>query len=198
MDTTALAPMTELEAINDMLSLISESPVASLDEASRVADAQTAVQILRRQLRDTQTRNWDWNTENGMWFSPDMDGNIVLPRNCIKVDPTDPRLDYVRRGDKLWDRTNKTFNIGKRVQLDIVFILPFEDIPETARRYISIAAGRKFENRIIGDSTSHQINEADVMQAWAILLQEECDNAELNVVKDSSTVRNISHGRYRR
>lgn len=198
MDTTALAPMTELEAINDMLSLISESPVASFEEASRVADAQTAMQLLRRQTRDTQVRNWDWNTESGMWFAPDMDGNIVLPRNCIKVDATDPRLDYVRRGDKLWDRTNKTFNIGKSVQLDIVMLLPFEDLPETARRYISIAAGRKFENRLIGDGQSHQINEADVMQAWAILLQEECENAELNVVRDSSTVRNISHGRYRR
>jgi len=196
MDTTALAPMTELEAINDMLSLISESPVASLDEASRVADAQVAMQILRRENRTVQTHGWDWNTEKDLALSPDMDGNIILPKNTIKVDPTDPQLDYVIRGGKLWDRTGKTFNIGKKAVLTITFVHPFEDLPETARRYISMAAGRKFENRTIGDGNSHQINELDVLKAWAILLQEECDNSEASVLQ-STTVRRISHGRFR-
>lgn len=196
MDTTALAPMTELEAINDMLSLISESPVASLDEASRVADAQIAMQILRRENRTVQTHGWDWNTEENQTLSPDLDGNIIVPRNTIKIDPTDPSIDYVMRGGKLWDRTNKTFNIGKKVTVTITFVHPFEDLPETARRYISMTAGRKFENRTIGDGQSHQINELDVLKAWSILLQEECDNTESNVLQ-STTVRRISHGRFR-
>lgn len=196
MDTTALAPMTELEAINDMLSLIGESPVASLDEASRVADAQIAMQILRRENRDVQTRGWDWNTEEDFPLSPDIDGNIILPRNTISVDPSDPDLDYVMRDGKLWDRTNKTFKIGKRVTVTIKLLLPFDHLPEAARRYISAAAGRKFENRTIGDGNSHQINEMDVLKAWAILLQEECDNSESNVLQ-STTVRRIAHGRFR-
>ncbi|MCP3400409.1 hypothetical protein [Bradyrhizobium sp. CCGB20] len=196
MDTTALAPMTELEAINDMLSLISESPVASLDEASRVADAQIAMQMLRRESRDVQTRGWDWNTEEDLMLSPDIDGNIILPRNTVSVDPMDPQLDYVSRGGKLWDRANKTYKIGTKVAVKIVFLYPFEDLPETARRYISQAAGRKFENRTIGDGGSHQINEMDVLKAWSILLQEECDNTESNVLQ-STTVRRIAHGRFR-
>ncbi|PZA13953.1 hypothetical protein [Rhodopseudomonas palustris] len=197
MDTTALAPMSEIEAINDMLSLISESPVASLEEASRVADAQTAMQLLRRESRTVQTHGWDWNTEHDLVLSPDMDGNIILPKNTIKVDPTDGDIDCVNRGGRLWDRTNKTFNIGKPISLTITFVLPFEELPETARRYISMAAGRKFENRMIGDGNSHQINELDVLKAWSILLQEECDNSESNVVRQSTTVRRIAHGRFR-
>jgi hypothetical protein len=196
MDTTALAPMTELEAINDMLSLISESPVASLDEASRVADAQIAMQILRRESRDVQTRGWDWNTDENLMLSPDIDGNIILPRNTVSVDPMDPQLDFVSRGGKLWDRTNKTFKIGRKVAVKLVALYSFEDLPETARRYISLAAGRKFENRTIGDGNSHQINELDVLKAWAILLQEECDNSESSVLQ-STTVRRIVHGRFR-
>ena len=196
MDTTALAPLTEIEAINDMLSLISESPVASLDEASRVADAQIAMQLLRRESRDVQTRGWDWNTEENFVLPPDIDGNILLPRNTMAVDPTDPQLDYVARQGKLWDRTNRTFKIGKKVSVTIKLLLPFEDLPEAARSYISKAAGRKFENRTIGDGNSHQINELDVLKAWAILLQEECDNTESNVLQ-STTVRRIAHGRFR-
>jgi hypothetical protein len=196
MDTTALAPMTELEAINDMLSLISESPVASLDEASRVADAQIAMQILRRESRTVQSRGWDWNTDENLMISPDIDGNIILPRNTVSVDPMDPQLDFVARGGKLWDRTNKTFNIGRKVSLKLVSLYEFEELPETARRFISLSAGRKFENRTIGDGNSHQINERDVLAAWAILLQEECDNTESSVLQ-STTVRRIVHGRFR-
>jgi hypothetical protein len=198
MDTTALAPMTELEAINDMLSLISESPVASLDEAGDVADAQTAMQLLGRESRTTQVKGWDWNTDEAYRLAPNIDGEIVLPTNTVKCDPTDISIDYVMRNGKLWDRTNKTFNIGKAVTVDITYILPFEELPESARRYISMSAGRKFENRIMGADASHQINETDVISAWADLLQEECDTADLNVIRNSTTVRNISHGRWRR
>jgi hypothetical protein len=63
METNALTPMTELEAINDMLSAIGESPVASLDEASGVADAQIALQLLRRASRWLQKKGWHWNSE---------------------------------------------------------------------------------------------------------------------------------------
>lgn len=195
MDTTALAPTTELEAINDMLSLISESPVASLDEASRVADAQAAMLLLRRESRAVQAKGWDWNTESELSLMPDLDGNIILPRNTVKVDASDPTIDYVMRAGKLWDRTNKTFNIGRKAVVDIVFLLDFEDIPETARRYIYLLAGRKFENRMLGDGQSHQINENDVLEAKADLMQEEAENGDHNIVTGSTTVRRIAHGR---
>jgi len=41
-----------------------------------------------------------------------------------------------------------------------------------------------------------QINSTDAVQAWADLLQEECDAAELNVLQ-SETIRRIAKGRFR-
>jgi hypothetical protein len=197
MDTTALAPMTELEAINDMLSLISESPVASLDEANEVADAQIAMQILARESRTTQAKGWDWNTDENFRISPTLSGEIILPTNVVRCDPTDSSIDYVMRQGKLYDRANKTFVIGQAVVVDMVSILPFEDLPEPARRFISMAAGRKFENRINGADQLHQINENDVMLAWSDLVNDECESADYNVIRNSSTVRRIAHGRWR-
>jgi hypothetical protein len=197
MDTTALAPMTELEAINDMLSLISESPVASLDEANEVADAQIAMQILARESRTTQAKGWDWNTDENFRISPTLSGEVILPTNVVRCDPTDSNIDYVMRQGKLYDRANKTFVIGQAVVVDMVSILPFEDLPEPARRYISMAAGRKFENRINGADQLHQINENDVMLAWSDLVNDECESADYNVIRNSSTVRRIAHGRWR-
>lgn len=183
--TTTLTPLTELEAINDMLSMIAETPLASLDEVDGVADAQIARQLLNRVSRNVQEEDWDWNTEHDFPLSPDTDGNIVLPSNTLSVDPTDQSLDYVSRAGKLWDRGSKSFNINATINVTIRLYLAFEDLPSTARRYIAAVAGRMFENRMIGDGTAHQINESDVLRARVLLLEEEAENANLNVIKDS-------------
>jgi hypothetical protein len=194
METDALTPMTELEAINDMLSVIGESPVASLAEASQVADAQTALQILRRVSRSVQTRGWHWNTEENYRLAPNIDGEIILPTNTVKVDGIDcsAKYDMTFKGGKLWDRVNQTFDIGEAVYVDIVLLYPFEELPQVARNFIAQSAARRFENRLSGDSGANQINSGDAVQAWADLVQHECDNADYNVVKDSPTIRRIA------
>lgn len=185
---TELTPLTELEAINDMLSLIAETPLASLDEVEGVADAQIARQILNRVSRTVQEEDWAWNTEDDYDLPADIDGNVVLPSNTLSVDPTDESLDYVARAGKLWDRGAQTYNIGQTVSVTIRLYLAFDDLPAGARRYIAALAGRMFENRVIGDTQAHQINENDVLRARAALLEEEADNADLNVIKDSTTL----------
>ena len=188
MADASLTPMTELEAVNEMLSGIGESPMASLDQTTQVADAQIALSLLRKESRALQTKGWDWNTEECYRLTPDSNGNILLPSNTLKVDPTDPNDDFVYRAGKLWDRKNKTDQFAAAVTLDIVFAYEFEELPETAREYIAMVAARKFENRMQGDVTDNSINSKDELLAWAALLQEECDNADLNLLNNSSTI----------
>lgn len=182
---TSLTPLTELEAINDMLSLIAETPLASLDEVDGVADAQIARQLLNRESRNVQEEDWDWNTEYNYPLAPDVDGNVVLPTNTLSVDPTSPLLDYVARAGKLWDRANRTYNIDDTINVTLRLYLAFDDLPAAAKRYIATLAGRKFENRMIGDGGSNQINEIDVTRARSLLLEDEADGSNLNVIKDS-------------
>ena len=191
-----LTPMTELEAVNEMLSAIGESPIASLVEADGVADASTALKLLRLVNRWLQTKGWHWNTEHNWELSPDVNGNIVLPSNCVKVDPVDIDKDYIARAGKLWDRTNRTYTFTDTVKVNIVFLYNFEELPETARQFITQAATRRFENRLQGDPGAHQVNQNDAIQAWADLVQEECDSADYNVIRNSRTVRRIVTGRY--
>lgn len=199
MDTSALTPMTEIDAINDMLSLISESPVASLDEANQTVDAQIAMQILARENRAVQEIGWYWNTEHRQRFAPDLDGNIVLPTNTLDVRASDALAQrtyrYTYRQGKLFDRTNQTFNVGQAVYLDVTYTIPFEDLPPTARRYIALLAGRKFENRMISDASAHKINYDDVILAKSDLLNEEAENQRMNVVTGSQSVRRVVVGR---
>lgn len=193
--TTSLTPLTELEAINDMLSLISETPLASLDEVDSVADAQIARQILNRESRAIQNEGYSFNTEENYRLVPDVSGNIVLPTNTLEVDPVDETLDYIIRDGKLWDRTNQTFTITDPVYVNIKFLYSFDELPASARQYISLLAGRKFENRMIGDGQAHQINENDVTRAKAVFLEQEADTTEANVITGVRSIRRTLRNR---
>jgi hypothetical protein len=193
--TPSLTPLTELEAINDMLSLIAETPLASLDEVDSVADAQIARQILTRETRATQETGWSWNTFENYSLSPDDSGLIYLPNNTLDVDPTDQSQDYVWNDGKLWDRTNNTFTFKQPVLVNIKLLFAFDQLPPTARRYISLLAGRKFENRMQGDGQANQIEERDVIRAFADLLNQEAENTDANVIRSSRSVRPVASNR---
>jgi len=188
MDASQLTPTTELEAVNDMLLAIGESPVASL-EGTLAPDAQSAQQVLVREARTIQSQGYSWNTDEGFRLSPDINGEIILPANALKVSPTHPYHSYTTRGGKLWDRLNKTFTFTDAVYLDIVSFLDFGDIPEPARRLIYLVALKKFDNRVDGAQGDSQSEAQDVVQAKADLMELECDASRLNVVRDSWSVR---------
>lgn len=181
---------TELDAVNLMLSIIGESPVNSVEDTG-VVDAVLAKQLLDETSREVQTYGWHWNTDKGYRIAPTVDGEIVLPANTLKVDEVDPTKDFVQRGTKLWDRRNHTFKIGQSVTVDIVRFLPFEEIPQVARYYIAVRAGRKFQDRVVGSEVLSGFNKVDETRAWVSLQNHEADNADYNMIRDSWSVGRI-------
>lgn len=193
MSVMILTPTTELEAINLMLSVIGESPVNTVEDTG-VVDAVVARQILIQASRDTQVVGWHWNTEIDYLISQTFpEGELVLPPNTLKVDTTgaDADLDLVQRGNRLYDRKNHTFAVKKNVKVDLVLLLPFDQLPEAARSYISIRAARQFQERMVGSDTLWQFNTNDELRAWAALLNAEAETQDLNVFTDSSSVTRV-------
>lgn len=188
MSDPVIVPMTELEAVNDMLSVIGETPVASLDEAQTVPDAQIALQLLRRYTRSLQQTGWNWNTEENFRLAPDDTGSIILPQNTLDVKSSDGLVNYASRDGKLYDRSKQTFNIGAAVNVDIVFGYAFDELPSAARNYIATVAGKVFQARLEGDPNINVEEDKAVMAARADLLQSECDDAGYNVMTQAPTV----------
>lgn len=185
-----LTPTTELEAINQMLSVIGESPVNTVEDTG-VIDAVVARQILAQCSRDTQVVGWHWNTEIDFPLTPTFpEGELLLPPNTLKVDTTgrDADLDLVQRGNRLYDRKNHTFQVKRDVKIEIVLFLPFEELPEAARSYIAIRAARTFQERMVGSETLWQFNSRDELKAWANLQNAEAETLDLNVLTDSPSV----------
>ena len=185
---------TKLEAVNVMLSTIGEAAVNSL--SSGLLDAETAETILDNVTRSVQTTGWSFNEEVDYTLSPDSDGILNLPANCVRVDLAkseskyrNANYDYVQRGTKLYDKINHTYAINETVKVDMIITLDFDELPETARRFISIRASRIFQERVVGSETLSRFSDDDENTAWLDLLHTESDVNDYNIFDDSSTYR---------
>lgn len=183
MSLMSMTPTTELEAVNTIISIIGESPINSLTD-ERTHDITVAINILKEITVETQTEGWNWNTEDDYPLAPNLDQRIVLPSNTVRVhfrDTNDGR-DLVMRGQKLYDRVNHTDKFTETIYATITLLLPFEELPEPARRYIILKAGRVFQDRVVGSGYLHDFNAMDEARARAALLADERKSDRPNIL----------------
>jgi hypothetical protein len=143
--------MTLLEAVNLLLEVIGVAPVSSLLTGETNVDVETALRSIHTTSMAVQAQGWDFNTEGDVEpyiLDPHpTTGEVTFPANALKVDVTgtDRYEAMVWRGRKLYDKRNRTFNIGRPVEVVMVIGLDFEDLTQTARTYITVRAARGFE-----------------------------------------------------
>lgn len=177
---SVLHPTTELEAVNVMLGTIGEQPVNSLD-ISTISEVSIASDMLYEVSREVQTRGWSFNEEDEYPLALS-GGEIPLPINCLKVVVSGESDWLIRRGNRLYNRTKHTYVFTAGVDCTIVFFLPFTDLPQSMRNYITLRTARKFQVRILGSNTIEKFTEVDENQAWLTLCAEEVDQAGYSMV----------------
>lgn len=185
-DLTTVSPQTALEAVNLMLSSIGERPVNQLGSSTR-ADVVRAENALLETLRMVQSRGWWFNRVEELLLTPS--GNqVVLPESTLKVKKVRNRFGtpfnkkrLVFRQDvndgnkkKLYNITDRSFNVGsEQIMVELVEGLGFEELPETARRYIATRAGVTYQMRSVGSRILHAFTEAEANESWIELIREE-------------------------
>lgn len=187
---TAVTPTTELEAVNLMLDAIGESPINSLGN-SAVVDAVKAQAVLSEVSRAVQQKGWHFNTEKEYELVPTVfDKEIQLPGNCLRVDTVGPDkwIDVVQRGTRLYDRRKHTYKFEKSLKVDMVVLLPFEELPEAARYYIAVRAARVFQARTVGSESLYQFTAQDEQLALVDLKKAEGVTADHNMFTGSWSV----------
>jgi hypothetical protein len=184
---------SELDAVNTMLSTIGESPINSLDDISGVVDAVIARSVLNEVLVQVLEESWHFNTDTNYTLSPDNDGFIYLAPNVIQVDTTgqDELFDVAMRGSRLYDKENHTYQFTKSIQTNLTYILPFEELPQAARHYITIRAARVFQTRVVGAVTLHAFTETDELRARASLRKFEGNTADYNILTGNYSVMRV-------
>tara|TARA_R110000782_G_scaffold262330_1_gene354324 strand:- start:531 stop:1121 length:591 start_codon:yes stop_codon:yes gene_type:complete len=148
---------TKLEAVNTMLSTIGESPVTQITVTSSLPiSAVTAITVLDEVNREVQSEGWHFNTVNKQTLSPNGSNEIVLTDDVMHVDSLDNSKDLVQRGSKLFNRTDNTFTFTGNIDVRLMSLLDFTDLPEQARRYITLKGSRVFQTRTVGSQELEQ------------------------------------------
>ena len=183
---TTTTRSTELEAVNVILSTIGEAPLNSLS-GSLPVDGTMAKNVLSEISREVQSSGWHFNTHYKSTLTRDTNNNIPVATNVVRVE-LDPNLES--KGDyDLVQRDGKLFNLAKNTDVfdkdfeDVtqVLLLPFNEIPEQAKRYITIRSARVFHDRTLGANTLHKFSQEDEKQALSILRNAEARTGDFTI-----------------
>lgn len=192
----AVTLTSKLDAINSMLIGVGEAPVNTLN--SGLQEAEIAALTLTTVSREVQSSGWTFNTDLKITLVRNTANNIVVPLNTLQVDTLGLKrrydTDVVLRSGKLYDRTKNTFEFTDDIEVDIVLLFDFEELPEIARRYISLRAGRKFQENTIGSSEMTQLQFKDEQNALFALRDADAQTADFNIFDNYDTFRALDRG----
>lgn len=196
-----LNPLTELDAVNDILMSIGQSPVNTL-AISNILDVSIARAELTKVIRQFQATGYAFNTDESYSLTPDVNGIILIPNGCLRVDPTDNAIDYVQRkhpnGSRaLYDRTNQTWTISEPVLCRVIWAFDFDALPPVAQHYAMIAAGRQFQQRVVGDPQADRLLSEREALAYVALQREERSTRDTNIFTNNPNLTRQHRG-YRR
>jgi len=176
-------PVNELEAVNMLLAAVGEAAVSSLETATTV-DVTQAKNLLSNINREVQQKGWHFNTEWDVVLSLDSDSRIPLGTTVLSIySPTKMTTIRGREGSPfLYDLDNNTFTWTSSINDAVtITLLDFEDIPQTARQYITTKAARIFQEEIIGQVSAETVNRQEETEAYADLLDDEGERSGFNV-----------------
>ncbi len=126
-----------LDIINSMLATTGTAKLAASDVGH--PDYVAADQILDYVLDEFSGRAL-WFNHSCRTLAPNTDNRIVVPSNSVACDPSDTSLNYVQRGQYLFDMNNYTFDIESAVECIIQTAIDLEDMPPVAIQYIRASA----------------------------------------------------------
>ncbi|WYW04290.1 tail protein [Pseudomonas phage vB_PpuP-Kompost-2] len=182
----------ELQAVNDMLAAIGESPVSAL-EGDPNADVANCRRILAQVNREIQSKGWTFNIEEGAELMPDVFSKLIeyLP-DYLRMTTSGGTL-YINRGGYVYDRTAKTDQFTSNIQVDLIRLKPFGEMPECFRSYIVAKASRRFNIRFFGAGEIEGSLQEQENDAWAAIQEYELDFGGFNMITGDSFVGGITN-----
>ena len=196
-ETVAVQARTSLEAMNSILAMNGNSPVSNYNATDNL-DVVLARQVIEETSLEVQEDSWLFNREKDITLSPDGSDEVVLATELTDTGYTPDeiaRIDFVQsknknkdlivRAGKVYDRFDNTFTITHDVYADIVWYLPWADLPNDIRYYITIRAARKYNARRQGSETIDQMLREQEAYALARARGAEMDRGDYNALKNS-------------
>ena len=189
MATTTIDTDTELSAVNAILGAIGQSPISQLKDPSTgvIANSNPEIQFIYNLLRDanvdTQSEGWHFNRERHVTFSKDTTTNkIAISNDIVKIDLPDNwsrrHYNFVRRGGFLYDKISHTdtfTDMGTSIELDVIRLYNYEDLPPVFKRYITYRASRMAATQLVANPQLVRLLGSQEALSRASLMEYECN-----------------------
>ena len=183
MATTTIDIDTELSAVNSILGAIGQAPLTDLNFDN--PEVAFIFNLLRDANVDTQSEGWHFNTEYHVKFSPDsVTKKISISDDIVSMDLHDNQArrhhNFVRRNGFLYDKIDHTddFSTIDSIDLDVVRLYNFEDLPVIFRRYITYRASRVAATKLVANPQLVKLLAQQEALARAALMEYECNQAD--------------------
>ena len=179
MASTTIDLDTELSAVNSILGAIGQAPVTSLVYDN--PEISFIYNLLRDANVDTQAEGWHFNTEKHVKYTPDINGNILIANDVLQLDVsegwTHRIYDVVRRNGKLYDKIDHTYDFSTldSIDLDVVLLVTFENLPTSFRRYITYRASTKAATQLVANPNLVKLLQGQEALARASIMEYECN-----------------------
>jgi len=180
MASTTIDLDTELSAVNSILGAIGQAPVTSLvfdnPEISFIFN------LLRDANVDTQAEGWHFNTERHVKYTPDsVTGKIAIANDVLQLDVSQGwsrrTYDVVKRSGYLYDKIDHTddFSTIDSIDLDVVKMYSYEDLPTVFKRYITYRASRQAATQLVANPNLAKLITQQESLARAAIMEYECN-----------------------
>ena len=183
MATTTIDIDTELSAVNNILGAIGQSPLTTLNFDN--PEIAFIYNLLRDANVDTQAEGWHFNTEKHVKYSPDTNGKIAIGDDILSMDLNDneARRTYnlVRRNGFLYDKQDHTDVFTSDIDLDVVRLYLFEDLPIVFRRFITYRASAAAATQLVANPNLVRLLTNQAGLARAALQEYECNQGDHNM-----------------
>ena len=180
MATTTIDIDTELSAVNSILGAIGQAPLTTLNFDN--PEVSFIFNLLRDANVDTQAEGWHFNTEKHVKFAIDANGKIAIGNDILSMDLHDNYTkrtrDLVRRNGFIYDKEDHTDVFTQDLDLDVVRLYNFEDLPIVFRRYIIYRASRIAATQLVANAGLVRLLGVQEQQARAALQEYECNQAD--------------------
>ena len=180
MASTTIDLDTELSAVNSILGAIGQAPVTSLVYDN--PEIAFIYNLLRDANVDTQAEGWHFNTEKHVKYSPDsVTGKIAIANDVLQLDVSNGwsrrEYDVVRRNGYLYDKIDHTddFSDIESIDLDVIKLQNYEDLPIIFRRYITYRASRMAATQLVANPNLVKLIAQQEALSRAALMEYECN-----------------------
>jgi hypothetical protein len=180
MQRTTYNTETELSSVNSILGAIGQAPVTTLEfENPEIALVHN---LLMEADLDVQNEGWVFNREEHYPLLPDVDGYIQVPPNVLRMDVSAGQVwrdtDVVMRNGRLYDKLNHTDIFTRKMEFDIVWRFPYEDLPSVFKRYITYRASVRAATQLMANSELMQMLAGQEAYSRAACMEYECNQGD--------------------